>query len=80
MKNVTLALPEDLALWLRIHAAKHDRSVSAWLADLVAQLKHREENLECAMETILSIEPRRLEWENGRMPTREEVHDRPSLR
>ena len=80
MKNVTVALPEELALWLRVHAAKQDRSVSAWLAELIDQLKRQEDNIESALEMVFSVEPRHLEWENDRMPSRGELHDRPSLR
>ena len=34
MKNVTVTLPEETALWLRVRAAEQDRSVSRWLAEV----------------------------------------------
>ena len=39
MKNVTIALPDDLARWLRVRAAEDDRSVSRWIADLLAGMR-----------------------------------------
>ena len=38
MRNVTVSLPEDTVRWLRVAAAKADRSVSGWLADLLDKM------------------------------------------
>ena len=43
MKNVTVTLPEETALWVRERAAEQNRSVSSWLADLVEQIRRRED-------------------------------------
>ena len=80
MKNVTVSLPEDTARWVRVEAAKADRSVSAWLAELLDDTKHRSDEYDAAMERCLAIKPRKLEWIDGRKPTREELHDRAGLR
>ena len=80
MKNVTITLPEDLARWVRIRAAEEDRSVSRWIAELLNGMRRREDDYEVAMEQFLAIEPRRMEWVDGRKPTREELHDRAGLR
>ncbi|MGH8264598.1 MAG: hypothetical protein ACRET4_14050 [Steroidobacteraceae bacterium] len=37
MKNVTIALPDDLARRARVEAAKQDRSLSRFIADLLAE-------------------------------------------
>ena len=37
MKNVTITLPEDLARRARIEAAKQDKSLSRFVADLLAE-------------------------------------------
>ena len=50
MKNVIVILPEDVALWLRVRAAKNGRSVSRWLSDLLESMKRREDEYEAAME------------------------------
>ncbi|MDE0206033.1 MAG: hypothetical protein OXP66_08395 [Candidatus Tectomicrobia bacterium] len=75
MKNVTITLPEDLARWLRIRAAENDRSVSKWLAELLEKMRQQEDEYETAMKRALSIPPRRMEWVDGRKPSREVLHD-----
>ena len=82
MKNVTVTLPEDTALWLRVRAAEQDRSVSRWLADMIEGIRRNEGEYEVAMERFLARAraPRRLAWPEGRRPTREELHDRSGLR
>lgn len=80
MKTVTVTLPEDTALWLRVRADQANRSVSGWLADLIEGARRREGEYEIAMERALARKPRNLEWADGRRPTRGELHDRASLR
>ena len=80
MKNVTVTLPEETALWVRERAAEQNRSVSSWLADLVEQIRRREDAYEVAMASALARRPRRMEWVDERRPTREELHDRAALR
>ena len=82
MKNVTVTLADDVALWLRVRAAEQNRSVSRWLAELIEGMRRREDKYEIAMERFLARarKPRKLEWVDGRRPTRDELHDRPGLR
>ena len=80
MKNVTVSLPEDTARWLRVEAAKADRSVSGWLADLLEKMRRRDDEYEAAMARCLAIKPHKFQWVDGRKPTREELHDRASFR
>ena len=80
MKNVTVTLPEDVARWLRIRAAENGRSVSGWLSDLLEGMKCREDEYEVAMERFLARKPRKMEWVDGRKPTRDELHDRDGFR
>ncbi|MDE0448048.1 MAG: hypothetical protein OXH96_15400 [Spirochaetaceae bacterium] len=80
MKNVTVSLPEDTARWLRVAAAKADRSVSGWLAELLDKMRHQEDEYETAMARYLAMKPRKLQWVDGRKPTRDELHDRASFR
>ena len=82
MKNVTVTLPEEAALWLRVRAAEQNRSVSSWLAEVIEGMRRQEDEYEVAMERFLARarEPRKLEWVDGRKPTREELHDRAGLR
>ncbi len=80
MKDTTITLPENVARWLCVEAAADDRSISRWIAELPAGIRHREDEHESAMRRALSIEPRRIEWPEGRKPTREGLYDRPGLR
>ena len=80
MKNVTITLPEDLARWLRVRAAENNRSVSRWVAELLAGMRRQEDEYEVAMKQALAVKPSKMEWVDGRKPTREELHDRPSFR
>ncbi len=76
MKNVTITLPDDLARWVRVRAAEDGHSVSRWVADLLAGMRRGEDEHEVAMREFLAVKPRRMEWVDGRRPTREELHDR----
>ena len=80
MKNITITLPEDVARWLRIKAAENERSVSKWLAELLESMQRQEDEYEIAMKRYLAMKPRKINWPNGRRPTREELYDRPGLR
>lgn len=82
MKNVTITLPEDLARWVRVRAAENERSVSKWIAELLDGKRRQEDEYEVAMRRFLARarEPRKLEWVDGRKPTREELHDRAGFR
>lgn len=80
MKNVTITLPDDLARWLRIRAAEDDRSVSRWVAELLAGMRRREDKYDVAMKRYLAMKPVKIDWPDGRRPTREELYDRPGLR
>ena len=80
MRNVTITLTEELALWLRVRAAEQDRSVSSWLATLIEGMKLQEDDYRSAMERTLAIKPRQAEWIGGHRPTRDELHDRGGLR
>ncbi|MCY3624490.1 MAG: hypothetical protein OXH82_07150 [Candidatus Dadabacteria bacterium] len=78
MKNITITLQEDTALWLKgqAQAAKNGCSVSRWVAELLERTKNREDEHEVAMEAFLSRKPRKLKWVDGRPPSREELHER----
>ena len=80
MKNVTITLPKDLARWLRVKAAEDDRSVSRWIAELLDRMRRQEDGCQVAMKRYLAMKPRKIEWPEGRKPTREELYDRPGLR
>lgn len=80
MKNITITLPEDTAVWLRVRAAENGRSVSRWMAELLEGMRRGEDEYNLAMERYLARKPRKLHWVDGRRPTRDELHDRAGLR
>ena len=80
MKNITVTLPEDVARWLRVRAAEDDRSVSRWIRELLERIRRREDDYEIAMKRHLAREPRRIDWPEGRRPSREELYVRSRLR
>lgn len=80
MKSSTITLPGDLARWLRVRAAENERSVSRWVAELIDRRRRPEDAYEVAMQRALSVEPCKMEWVDGRKPTRQELHDRAGFR
>ncbi|MDE2851810.1 MAG: hypothetical protein OYL92_16580 [Acidobacteriota bacterium] len=80
MKNITVTLPEEDALWVRVRAAENGRSVSRWLADLLQGMRRKEDRYEVSMERALAIEPQRLNESGKPYPSRDSLHDRDGLR
>lgn len=77
MKNITITLPEELALWLRVRAAQNERSVSRWIAELLEGMRRQEDEYEVAMRHALSIEPKRLNESGEPYPSRDSLYDWP---
>lgn len=77
MKNVRITLSDDLARWLRLKAAGDDRSVSRWIAEMLERMWRREDDYQEAMKSYLAMKPRKIDWPDGRKPTRHELYDRP---
>ena len=82
MRNITITLQEEVARWLRVRAAQNERSLSRWVAELLEGMRRQEDEYDVAMECFLARarQPRKLQWVDGRKPTREELHDRAGLR
>ena len=73
MKNITITLPDEVARWLRVKAAENERSVSKWLTELLEGMQRQEDGYEVAMKRFLARKPWKMEWVDGRKPTREEL-------
>ena len=80
MKNVTITLPEEIALWLRAQAAGNGHSVSRWLADLLEPMRRQEDEYQAAMECSLAIQPEDLNEDGAPYPSRSAHYDRAGLR
>lgn len=80
MKNITITLDEKTAAWARIYAAKHGKSVSRLVGEMLHERMRELRDYDEAMRLSLSRKPFEFEWIDGRKPSREELHDRPRLR
>ncbi len=78
LRNVTVTLEEDVALWARVEAARQDTSVSRLLGRLLKGQMLADQLYEKAMERALKRKP--FLHSKGRYLTREEAHDRAGLR
>lgn len=80
MKNVTIALDEKVARWARVKAAEQDKSLSRFLADLLEDQMKYEVDYEAARRRFKVGKPFAFRGPKGRLPTRDEIHDRKVLR
>jgi hypothetical protein len=80
MKNITITLDEKTAAWARLHAARHDMSLSRFVAELLDRQMRESRDYERAMRRYLAREPEVLSQPGDSYPTRDELHDRPGLR
>lgn len=78
MKNVTISLEDDVALWVRVLAARRDTSVSRLVGELLKEKMAQEDAYERAREDYLAQAP--YIRSAGGYPQREALHDRPGLR
>ena len=82
MEDVAIALPDDLARWAEARAAENGRSTPEWIAAQLERMRRCEDDYDVAMNRFFGRvrEPRKLEWVDGRKPTRAELHDRTDRR
>ena len=78
IRNVTVSLEEEVALWARLEAARRDTSVSRLLGDLLKERMRRENRYDQAMQSALARPP--FLATDGRYLSREQVHERARLR
>jgi len=79
MKNVTVTLEEEVALWVRVRAAEQNQSVSRYLGDMVRSQMTEEKTYDEAMARFLSRKPSRI-TDSETYPARETLYERPSIR
>ena len=80
MRNVTITLDEETALWARLEAARRDVSVSSLIRQLLTDHMGGRVAYEGAKNRYLSREPSKLSKKGRPYPRREELHDRADLR
>jgi len=81
MRNVTISMDEDLVRRAKVEAARQDKSLSRFVAELVEREVGHSQAYQKAMESYLSRRPfiRRPTAETPYLK-REELYDRPVLR
>lgn len=80
MKNITITLDPETADWVRVLAAEQNKSVSRLVGEILqGRMKDRRE-YQRAMRRYLSKPPFDLAGPPEKYPTRDELHDRPSVR
>ncbi|HYX26513.1 MAG TPA: CopG family transcriptional regulator [Thermoanaerobaculia bacterium] len=79
MKNVTVTLEEEVALWVRVRAAEQNQSVSRYLGDMLRKQMTEETTYEEAMERFLSRKPSRI-TDSEVYPARETLYERSRVR
>jgi hypothetical protein len=80
MKNVTITLDEKTVAWARKRAAEEDMSLSRFVGDLLDRTMRQSREYERAMQGYLARAPVRLRKRGAGYPSRDELHDRSSLR
>ncbi|HEX4494459.1 MAG TPA: CopG family transcriptional regulator [Thermoanaerobaculia bacterium] len=79
MKNITVALEEDVALWVRVRAAEQNQSVSRYLAEMLRKQMGEEKTYEEAMASFLASKPSHIN-DSDTYPARETLYERPRVR
>jgi hypothetical protein len=75
VKNVTITLPDDVALQARIWAEEGDVSLSRFLAQILSDRMQRASIYQRAQEDFFSREPVVLREDPRPYPTRSDVHE-----
>ena len=77
-RNVTITLEEDVARWARIEAAKRDTSVSQLVGDMLEEKMKAGDGYEAAMREMFAVvKPMKRRKPGEKLPTRDELYDRP---
>lgn len=82
MKNITVTLDDQTAEWLRTAAAARGVSMSRFLGEMVRKQLPQARDYEQAMNRWLARRAfdKPLTAPGEKLPTREEIYDRPVLR
>jgi hypothetical protein len=80
MKNITITLDEQTAKWAREQAATQGLSLSRYVGEVLRKEMPRSQSYESAMRSWLAREPWTLTFPGEKLPTRDEIYDRPVFR
>ncbi len=76
MKNVTITVPESVARWARVWAARNNSSVSRLVGELLTSRMMQDKAYGAAMRRFLGKPPCRLRKRGERYPRRDELYGR----
>jgi hypothetical protein len=76
MKNITIAVSEEVARWARVYAAEHETSISRMLGDTLREKMAADSSYARSMDRFLSKHPVNLRDRGERYPGRDDVHER----
>ena len=76
MRNVTISLDDETALWARVEAARRDKSLSRFVSEVLRELMAEPDAYERAWQSYLNRKPVPLGKLGQRYPTRDEIHQR----
>jgi hypothetical protein len=79
VRNVTISLDDETARWARIEAARADKSLSRFIADLLDRERGGDAAFEAAKRAYLD-DTTRWSFPVPRPTSREDLYDRPVLR
>lgn len=79
MKNVTVALNEDVAKWARVRAAELDTSMSRMLGDVLRQMMIEDLGYGAARERYRACVPEILCEPGTSYPSRDALHERSDI-
>jgi hypothetical protein len=80
MRNVTVTLDDETALWARLEAARRDISVSSLIRQLLTEHMGGQVAYEGAKARYLARRGSELSKQGRGYPRREALHDRADLR
>lgn len=78
LRNITVTVEEDVARWVRLEAARQEKSVSRLLAGMLKDRMEETSSYEHAMRRALARKP--FLRTDGQYLSREEAHARLGLR
>ena len=76
MKNVTITMEDEVALWAKIEAAKRDTSLSRLLGETLKAQMESEKRIDHAEARFFSRGPRSLKDPSSGYPDRESLYER----
>lgn len=76
MRNVTIALDDEVAQWARVWAAKQNTSISQLLGSLLRRRMQEENGYQAAMQQFMARTPQTLKAQGECYPSRESLYER----